>query len=327
MPEITILRPAYYGRLACKCGDCRSTCCAGWPVRMSSLEYYRLLGADFPADVREKLDCALQVCENPTAEGYAVMAADARGCRMQDEQGLCALQKARGASAPPLVCRLYPRAVHMGQCPEISCSGSCEKTVELLLEGPLTFGTVPAVYDGTLPPREAPERTSLRMRCIGLMQCSAFPLSERVWAVGEAVGTALPRLPEGSAAFGEAARRLYRALSPASPALQACGAPEAHMQGVSAAVLPDAEVVYERLLVNHMFYMQFPFTGAGTAAADAAWSFAAAYLLLRTLTAGAQSRERFVDLAAQVFRCAEHSAFYPDAGKALRGKLERMQDA
>ena len=312
-PEITILRPDYYGRFACKCGACRATCCSGWPVSLSRSEYFRLLGLDVPPELRRRLDGALRLAEAPLPERYACMEEDERGCRLLTEEGLCSLQLACGESAPPEVCRLFPRAVHMGQCPEVCLSAGCERTVELLTGEKLSFGTITARFDGVLPPKEPPERTSLRMRCIGILQASAFGLSERIRAAGEAAGAALPPIPEDSAAFRETAAALFAQLSRHSPALRRCRMPESGDP-------PVPEWVYENLMLNHAFYMRFPYACGPDreARTDAAFALMAAYLLLRTLTAGAAGPEAFTDAAAQVFRCAEHSDFYPDAGRLLR---------
>ena len=104
--------PSYYKDFVCKCGACRHTCCDGWGITISEAEYFRLLGAAFPDDLRRRLDSALTVLDDPSPERYAYLRPNYLGdCKMLTESGLCALHAVCGEDELPLICRLYPRSV------------------------------------------------------------------------------------------------------------------------------------------------------------------------------------------------------------------------
>ena len=123
-----------YDAFACKCGDCRTSCCEGWRVSISENEYFRLVGMDCPAALRERLDGSLHVYENAEPARYAELGKDWKGrCRMHGTDGLCELQKACGAAALPEICRMYPRSVAGGDAARLPCALSCERVTEAAL--------------------------------------------------------------------------------------------------------------------------------------------------------------------------------------------------
>ena len=85
-------------------------------------------------ELRRKADSAFYIADNPTNERYALINEKYDGyCPFIDEDGYCSLQRACGEEVLPIVCRMYPRSVKLGEENEISCSLSCEKTVELII--------------------------------------------------------------------------------------------------------------------------------------------------------------------------------------------------
>ena len=69
------LVPDYVPEFACKMGACRRPCCEGWPISMSTEDYFRLLGVPCGPAMRERLDNAVRVSLHPTPEAYAPTAA------------------------------------------------------------------------------------------------------------------------------------------------------------------------------------------------------------------------------------------------------------
>ena len=80
------LVPDYFPKFACKMGECRHPCCKGWPVSISTDDYFRLLSVSCGPAMRERLDNAVRVSLHPTPEAYAQMAhavnpyGDGRAC-------------------------------------------------------------------------------------------------------------------------------------------------------------------------------------------------------------------------------------------------------
>ena len=112
MPSIRLIAPEVYFSYACKCGDCRTTCCSAWGISVSDTEYFRLLGCDCSPELRRRLDAAFTPAEQPSPERFAFLSPSYTGnCRLLSESGLCSLQVECGEEIMPLICRVYPRAM------------------------------------------------------------------------------------------------------------------------------------------------------------------------------------------------------------------------
>lgn len=87
-------------------------------------------------------------------------------------------------------------------------------------------------------------------------------------------------------------------------------------------LFPDWAIIFEHLLVNHMFFAQFPFQDRPESLSEEFASLCAVYALLRFLGLGwmaeRQEETDFVDAAAALFRLIEHSSFDRYAGALLR---------
>lgn len=78
-------------------------------------------------------------------------------------------------------------------------------------------------------------------------------------------------------------------------------------------LIPDWQIVFEHLLVNHMFFEQFPFQDRPVPVADEFFAICGIYILLRFLTVGWTAVHPtvtdFVDVCAALFRLVSHTAF------------------
>lgn len=77
------------------------------------------------------------------------------------------------------------------------------------------------------------------------------------------------------------------------------------------AALPQWEIFFEHVLVNHMFFERFPFQDRPETMYEEFVAICAGYALLRFLAVGMEkpTEERFVDAAAAAFRLVDHTAF------------------
>lgn len=278
---------------------------------------------------------------------YAHFAKTADGaCALQDPDGLCALHRHAGADALPRICRLYPRAIRMGSHPEISCSTGCEKTVELLAAstGPLWILTVEREYDGPCPKpyADAEKRDALRGDVFSLLSDRSLPLIGRF--------ARLPSLLPGGKAFVfddpgmlAAARRFIDHFQSTSPALAHYGAEATALfdradgsdptgrflagEAFVSELFPDFGILCEKLMLNHVFYEQFPypFEERGICAGADTLFAAASLLRVATTAAGCRAAEQgkellpaIVDAAAAVFRFVEHTDFYYNAAILMK---------
>lgn len=89
-----------------------------------------------------------------------------------------------------------------------------------------------------------------------------------------------------------------------------------------AALMPEWESWFENLLVNHMFFVQFPFQDRPVDLMDEFIALCAVYILLRFLCVGSAAlqpeRAHIVDVVAAAFRLIDHTDFDRYAAPILK---------
>lgn len=87
-------------------------------------------------------------------------------------------------------------------------------------------------------------------------------------------------------------------------------------------LFPDWEIFFEHMLVNHMFFSQFPFQDRPESLNNEFIALCAVYALLRFLAVGwmadKTAESDFIDAAAAVFRLIDHTEFDRYASRLLR---------
>lgn len=87
-------------------------------------------------------------------------------------------------------------------------------------------------------------------------------------------------------------------------------------------VIPKWEIWFEHMMVNHMFFTQFPFQDRPVSLRDEFFALCAVYALLRFLGIGCMwgknDEHLFVDVAAAVFRLVDHTAFDRYAAQMMK---------
>lgn len=318
------LVPDFYKDFQCKCGACRRCCCEGWKVTVSETEYFRLLGEECSAQLRRRLDGAFFVPRDASPGEYAVLNHDYRGrCRLRREDGLCALQAELGEDALPAVCRLYPRGIR-GEIGEATVANSCERVVEMLAQrtAPIRFERLRI---GEMEPgAEESERNAVRMKCIAIMQERSMGIRQRMIRLGAYLcGREYRSVPfAGRMEMLLELARLYEEISPSIS--EACRGTIEAFDGRDEYVFEDrTETLYERfpytgtltenLLVNHMFFMKFPYSDAHDTVEEEYLALCGLFAFIRLLSAGSVDRLKdgadLVDLLADIFRVAEHTRF------------------
>lgn len=338
----TYIVPEYYEHFKCKCGDCRHSCCDGWPVRISMKEYHRLLGTECSTQLRSKLDCALKVCSQPTKEVYAAISSNYQGvCMLHTEDGLCHLQSELGEEFLPQVCHLYPRNTkqHSGNY-ECSCSNSCEAVIELLLhqKEPLLFREM--VLANT-PVFELP-LSSLQYNCckqsISILQDRNLSLITRLLQLSnyllktdvntqntENLFDAFHVLHTINQYFKDSPS-IYEFSNFTQIYYSTKGKGKLTVNDLKYITLkhrsaleqlnttfPEWQHLLEQCIINHMFYNNFPYGDNHLSEHDAYLSLVAMYAFLRfhllAYLSIKRSIENLVDFFASMFRLIEHSNF------------------
>ena len=244
---------------------------------------------------------------------------------------------------------------------ESACSNSCEAVIELLMaqEAPLQF--IRRSIQGPPRPVLHPAgglRLPIREACIRQLQDRSAPLQDRVLRMGaclmrleSASAEELPRrlsaslqhhLPETGAKPKAAALsslcNMMKALEPSSPSMQHFGAAAVERYGAAGlsgqalarycadsrqfdARFPLWPRHFEHILVNHIFYEDFPFTDDRVSFSGEFLAFCGVYALLRLLSVAYMTRhegdDALADVLAGAFRLIEHTRFYYNADRLM----------
>lgn len=334
--------PEYYKDFKCKSGECRNSCCEGWPVRITTKEYYHLLGIKCSVELRARLDCALKISLEPSNESYKQISTNWLGiCILHREDGLCALQLELGESSLPEVCKLYPRSTkHLTDISNSSCSNSCEAVVELLMN--LTQTLLFEEKDLSIVPEFVINLSPIKNECckksISIIQDRSLSLPERFINLGNYLyGADIYLTRPDNLSFAFQLLDVFDQYFESSVSVcDYCKASQTYFdidgneklsvedlktileKYISASehldsILPNWQILFEQLIVNHMFYNNFPFTDNQEKVNDAFLSLATMYSFLRFNILGYMSdksiSENLVDYLAAMFRLIEHSNF------------------
>lgn len=86
---------------------------------------------------------------------------------------------------------------------------------------------------------------------------------------------------------------------------------------------PDWEIFFEHMMVNHMFFAQFPFQDRPEKLMEEFVALCAVYILLRFLAVGCMAEKTeesdLIDVCAALFRLIEHTEFDRIASRLLHG--------
>lgn len=343
MGKIKIRVPSYLKDFKCKCGECRHVCCGGWLIPLSEREYFSLAGLKCSDRLRKQLDSAFLLSDMPEPDEYGFIKDGENGkCPLVDCDGYCSLQRECGEDVIPSVCRLYPRCVRMWKCPEVVCSGSCEKTVELIVEGGDKLEYIEREYSGYMPqmPYDIEYKDEIREKCLCLIAENGKTVKEKIKNIGAVCGSTALDIVDSSTEFVlNLMNELVRVLGKNNPSLvhagreclnfisenAECGGETEFFEKCERdykSILPQYEKYYEGILLNHIFYECFPFADSAGTVQQAFTSFSVLYLMLHfssvchTVKAektGQNVVDAFCDSTGELFRCAEHSSFYKNA--------------
>lgn len=360
------LVPDYYRRFSCKGASCRNTCCAGWTVTVPMDQYFALFGLSCDADLRESLDRAFLPVLHPTPERYAEIRRDHKDrCRLLSEDGWCSLHARCGETALPSVCRYYPRGPRIDPMPESSCSNSCERTLELLFEqpAPLAFERLPLSFQMPLERSGRPDPDPVfyaRVRgfCLTILADRSYSLPTRILMVGKLLSIlqhdrdadpatldlTVPSYPRDVPGTYRTLMNVARWFIDNNQTISAyCegiasyyedGEVESKYRSARThfeAVLPDHEILFEKMLVNDLFFRQFPFRDRSAFLDESFVALAGTYAFIRYLALSLMrtksDREEFIDIMAATFRVVGHTRFDRNIAALLRDEEVASFDA
>ena len=349
MPEThNYLVPDYFPSFRCKIGGCRHSCCEGWAISVTMKDYFKLLSVPCSDELRRRIDTALHLYDYPTETKYAQISPRYDGnCGMRLPDGRCGLHAELGEEALSDVCRLYPRGIRTVGMYEASCANSCEAVLEALIhhKEPMRFITLPLALDAPSGSRTSGSRTAgipqlapaeeqeLRLHFIRIMQNRQLHMPARLFTLRTALHEAqtaipsIPSIPENLEYSLDIAEEMLQEIDVRSrsvhdygeAALRWFGRGEQALANYAEAkarfekLLPDWEIAFEQMLVNHLFFERFPFQERPMDFADEFLGVCAVYAMLRFLCLGwlaeHPSEAEFIDVCAAAFRLISHTSF------------------
>lgn len=197
LPIQSALIPVFYRNFRCLAQDCRDSCCVGWKITFDKKDYLRLRRLEAPAGLRARLEQGVRREKKGSHDGVLYgkfdLAANSGRCPFLDPDGLCAIQRACGGDALPLVCRTYPRKEgYTAAAKEYALSPSCEGVLQQLWDLPegITFVEEPLPKSEWRRMTIAPDEnlvlffTPLRGMWIDILQNRALSLTGRFLYLG-----------------------------------------------------------------------------------------------------------------------------------------------
>ncbi len=349
--------PEYYDRFQCKCGACRHSCCDGWPIRISMKEYYHLLSIPCSGELRTKLDCALKLCKDNHGQGYVQISTNWQGiCMLHLENGLCALQSELGEEVLPTVCRQYPRSTkELGELRQCSCSNSCEAVIELLMkyQNPLLQKDVDLLVSPELKHDLTAEQIEVFYKCITILQNRQFPMHQRYLQLAQYfnLDEIWGKFEQNEACAVDFLLRINRYFLDSNLSeycqttldyyelggqmnmnkVDIISIKEKYRKGQAHLnkLLPDWSILLEQLIINHMFYNNFPFCN-NYATKDSYTAFIIMTSFLEFNLMGCMVKNKgitdLVDFLSAMFRIIEHSNFYDIALSLCQMDAEHNSD-
>lgn len=339
MEKKTWLVPDYFNGFSCKCGACRNACCRSWKIAVTEKEYYRMIGMDCSRELHNKLEGAFSLPDFPTPDRFRMIEPDWRGqCRMLDTDGLCLLQKECGEPAISETCRVYPRSYRAENgLLKACCSSSCEAVVELLmrtekLEFTVTeLEAVPEITETT--DRDFQEN---EQRAIELLQDRDLSLTQRIMKICEQndyIKTgkkAASEIIEIIGCLAEESRTLQDYLG---SVMKLRNRAESDIEAVLKTAadcfernFPEWSRYFENILVNNLFYSNFPCVDRRINNREACSGLAVQYVLMKVICSlylqDNPSEEGLADCIAAIYHMTEHTAFYYNSKVLLKNPMD-----
>jgi hypothetical protein len=342
------LVPDYFKKFTCKGSECRNCCCSGWGITIPMQQYFTLVGLPGTKKLREKIDRAFCPLSNPTPERYAEISHNYRGdCPLHMENGYCAIQYHFGEDVLPSVCRYYPRGPRTDYAMECSCANSCEKTLELLFENDdlITFETKELEFrmpcgEHNLTVEDQAFYVRVRAFCFGILEKRSFSLPTRMLMIGKvlsaldadrqvdllSIDLTVPSYAKDIPFTYDVLFNISRWFIENSRSISDdCSENEAFYRDGNwlekyestlkhfDQILPNQEILFEKMLINNLFFRQFPFQAFSGTLTDAFISLCGTYLFIRYLSIclmrDRNGLEDFIDLMAKTFRVITHTSF------------------
>ncbi|MFA5542528.1 MAG: flagellin lysine-N-methylase [Bacilli bacterium] len=344
--------PNYYKEFKCKGKECRNSCCTGWDVTISLKEYYKLQSLKCSKTLRTLLDKTFVLKKNPNPDQYGIVQKNQHNdCPLHMEDGYCRLHKECGEKSLPLICNYYPRGIRNDYLYEASCSNSCEKTLEILFKDDekISFEEKTLTIDLPLNPliisdEQKSKYNGIRQICFSILSNRESSLSSRIIQMGRVLQGILNFKEESnyesipimfqlsdlkvdknydySYSIQEKLLKHFHSRSKSIEKYSQAAIDFYNNQGPKSYKLgkidlinkfKNIEIMFEKLLINHLYFIQFPFTYNTKTLWEEYISICGVYLFTSYITIGymndKEKNEDLIDVLSASFRLIDHTNF------------------
>jgi lysine-N-methylase len=311
-------------------------------------EYFKLHGITCNKKLRENIDRTFRPLPDFTPEKYAEIIHNSYGkCPLLLENGYCNLHSQLGEEVLPSVCRYYPRGPKVDYAFECSTTNSCERTLELLFKNddlvffekrkiefkmPLSFRKVKVdekvIYESvrSFIFQILQDRTVLlsdRILMIGNVllkldqniHTNLLEINLKVLSVTKDISYAYQVMENIANWFIENNPNISPLFSDILSFLENKPVEQTYLEMGHhlIEVLPNHEILFEKMLMNNLFFRQFPFQEFTSSFEEEFVYLCGAYMFTRYLSLGymrdKSNIEEFVDIMARAFRVIAHFRF------------------
>lgn len=355
--------PNYYKDFKCKGKECRASCCIGWDVTISLKEYYKLQTLKCSKSLRSMLDKTFVIKKNPNPDQYAIVQKNYKNdCPLHMEDGYCRLHKECTETALPLICNYYPRGIRNDYSYEASCANSCERTLEMLFndDSEVTFEEQILTIDLPLNPiiisdEHKNKYNGVRQICFSILTNRESTLASRIIQMGRVLQGILNFEDESNyqsipimfqLSDLKVEKNYSYSFSIQNKLLKYFHDRSTSIENYSQKVINyfdqdgiklyqtgkidlvkkfnNIEIMFEKLLINHLFFIQFPYTYNTKTIWEEYLSICGVYLFIRYITIGymhdQNKIEDLIDVLSASFRLIDHTNFSKNLNLFLKNE-------
>ena len=308
------LVPAYYKDFKCKGMDCVNTCCRFWNITLTMDDYNHLSNLDVSSDLREKIDNGVSIFPDATKERYAKIDLSYSGeCKLRLQNGYCGLQCELGEENIPAVCRYYPRSPKLHPIPMCSISNSCEWVIEKLVndDSKMTFEPLELsfYFDSEDLLKDYPKDfLKIQQDSFDILSDRSINMDNRFEKLREYLG--VPILDQNL--IEKVLFELKKVYSHSFSIRDFLGNDFSYNDKLLECACnkyKDFEIQVEKIMINHMFYMRFPYVNYEF---DKSFAYYGAFFVYKFILFILDNNKILdpISFISNFFRVAEHANMY-----------------
>ena len=316
------LVPTYYKNFHCKGMNCKNTCCRFWNITLTMKDYNHLANLDVSPELRKKIDTGVSIFPDANNDRYAKIDLNYNGeCKLRLENGYCGLQCELGEENIPAVCRYYPRSPKLNPIPMCSISNSCEWVIEELIKDDskveLEQQNLSFYFDSVDEFNNYPSNfLEIQQKSFDILSKRDLPLESRFDMLRDYLNVS--KISE------EAVKSLLIEMKHIYKHSYSIGTYLENEFSFIDNPIKEIEKKYsnfsielEKILINHMFYMRFPYADMSL---DMSYSYYGTYFVYRFLLYILSNNDVLdpVEFISNFFRVAEHANMYDIINEILK---------